>query len=173
MGCVEPSCNEMRSWHEALTLFVWKPSFNRKHCNSLQKDLLVYFLSLCWPRQEILYSQFNWLFHLGVKEVGDIVDAQFQRILEFVEVWQLLCILPNHGFIYERRQTITLMQGRLSLQIEEQSRVDCLLQGHMSLLQVTTKISCIVTSFCLFSGFHLRLNKNGKHITMNGDDGRS
>ena len=53
----------------------------------------------CWSRKERLRSQFNRLFRLGVKEVGDIVEAPSQRMLEFVEARQLLSILPNYGFI--------------------------------------------------------------------------
>ena len=71
----------------------------REHCDSLQKDLLVSSRLLCWRGKERLRSQFNHLFRLGVKEVGDIVDAPSQRILEFVEAQQLLCILPNYRFI--------------------------------------------------------------------------
>ena len=37
---------------------------------------------LCWLGKERLRSQFN---RLGVKEVGDIVEALSQRIFEFVE----------------------------------------------------------------------------------------
>ena len=47
---------------------------------------------LCWLGKERLRSQFNRLFHLGVKEVGDIVEAPSQRMLEFVEAQQLLRI---------------------------------------------------------------------------------
>ena len=43
-------------------------------------------------------SNFNRLFRLGVKEVGDIVDAQSQRILGFVEARHLLGIPPSYGF---------------------------------------------------------------------------
>ena len=32
-----------------------------------------------------LRSQFNHFFYLGVNEVGDVVEARYQRILEFVE----------------------------------------------------------------------------------------
>ena len=87
------------SWQEALVLCVWKPSSNRELCNSLQKELLVSSRLLCWPGKERLRSQFNRLFCLGVKEVRDIVEAPSQRILEFVEVRQLLRIPPNYGFI--------------------------------------------------------------------------
>ena len=57
---------------------------------------------LCFSKrglEERLPTQFNRLFRLGVKEVGDIVDAPSQRILEFVEARQLLRISPNYGFI--------------------------------------------------------------------------
>ena len=60
-----------------------------------------------------MHSQFNRLFHLGVKEVGDIVEAPSQRILEFVEVRQLLHIPPNYGFAWQQLQNIALMQGPL------------------------------------------------------------
>ena len=49
------------------------------------------------------------MFCLGIKEVGDVVEDQSQRILEYV-AQQLLRISPNYGFI--------LMQGPLPLQIE-------------------------------------------------------
>ena len=45
---------------------------------------------LCWPGKERLCPHFNRLFRLGVKEVGDIVEVQSQRILGFVEARQLL-----------------------------------------------------------------------------------
>ena len=74
---------------------------------------------LCWPGKERLRSHFNRLFLLGVKEVGDIVEAQSQRILGFVEARQLLGIPPNYGFIWQYIQNIQLMQGPLPLQTEE------------------------------------------------------
>ena len=49
-----------------------------------------------------LRSQLNRLFSLGVEEVGDIVDAPSQRILEFVEARQLLRIPSNYGFIWQQ-----------------------------------------------------------------------
>ena len=57
---------------------------------------------LCWPRKERLHSQFNRLFPLGVKVVGDIIEAQNQRILEFAKARQLLRIPPNYGFIWQQ-----------------------------------------------------------------------
>ena len=90
----------------------------------MQKELLVSFRLLCWPRNERLRSQFNRLFRLGVKEVGDLVEAPSQRILEFVEARQLLRILLNYGFIWQQLQNIPLMQGRLSLQTGEHPWID-------------------------------------------------
>ena len=78
----------------------------------------------CWSRKERLRSQFNRLFRLGVKEVGDIVEAPSQRLLEFVEARQLLHIPPNYGFIWQQIQNIPSMQGPLPLQIGEQSWID-------------------------------------------------
>ena len=43
----------------------------------------------------------------------DIVDAQSQRILGFVEARQLLRIPPNYGFIWQQLQNIPVMQGPL------------------------------------------------------------
>ena len=74
---------------------------------------------LCWPGKERLRSQFNCLFRLGVKEVGDIVEVPSQRILEFTEARQLLRIPPNYGFIWQQLQNIALMQGPLPLQTGE------------------------------------------------------
>ena len=59
---------------------------------------------LCWPGKERSRSHFNRLFRLGVKEVGDIVDAQCQRILGFVEARHLLRIPPNYEFIWQQLQ---------------------------------------------------------------------
>ena len=95
---------------------------------------------LCWPGKERLRSHFNCLFRLGVKEVGDIVDAQSQRILGFVEARQLLRIPPNYGFIWQQLQNIPLMQGPLPLQTREQSWIHWCLKGQTSLLQVTTNL---------------------------------
>ena len=80
--CVE---HLVTSWPEALLLCVWKPSSSIEHCNSLQKELLVSSRLLCWLGKERLRSQFNRLFRLGVKEVGDIVEVPPQRISGFVE----------------------------------------------------------------------------------------
>ena len=102
------------SWQEAFLLCVWKPSSSREHCNSLQKELLVSSMLLCWPGNERLRSQFNHLFRLGVKEVGDIVMAPSQRILEFVEARQLLRIPPNYEFIWQQydSQVQTLLEQK-------------------------------------------------------------
>ena len=88
------------------------------------------------------------LFCLGIKEVGDIFEARSQRIMEFVEAQQLLCIPPNYGFIWQHLQNIALMQGPLPLQTEEQSWVDWCLWGQMSFLQVTTNrfYYCVIKS---------------------------
>ena len=64
---------------------------------------------LCWPGKETLCSQLNRLFRLGVKEVGHIVEAPSQRMLEFVEAQQLIHIPPNYGFIWQQIQNIPLM----------------------------------------------------------------
>ena len=77
------------------------------HC---KKELLVSSRLLCWPGKERLRSQFNCLFHLGVKEVEDIVEALSQRILQFVEARQLLCIPLNYGFIWEQIQNSPLIK---------------------------------------------------------------
>ena len=84
---------------------------------------------LCWPGKERLRPQFNRLFRLGVKEVGDIVEAPSQRILEFVEARQLLRIPPNYGFIWQQLRNIPLMQGPLPLQTGEQLWIDWCLRG--------------------------------------------
>ena len=55
--------------------------------------------------------------------VGDIVEAQSQRILGFVEARQLLGIPPNYGFIWQL-QNIPLMQGPLPLHTGEQPWTD-------------------------------------------------
>ena len=75
-GCISlkilgPSCNQhlVTSWQEALLLCELKPSPNREHYNSLQKELLVS----------------SRLPHLGIKEVEDIIEAPPQRNLEFLE----------------------------------------------------------------------------------------
>ena len=57
------------------------------------------FSVIMWAWKGRLCSQFNRLFHLGVKEVGDIVEAPSQTILDFVEAQQLLRIPPDYGFI--------------------------------------------------------------------------
>ena len=90
---------------------------------------------LCWPGKERLRSQFNRLFRLGVKEVGDIVEVPSQRILEFTEARQLLRIPPNYGFIWQQLQNIALMQGPLPLQTGEQPWIDWSLRGQTPLLQ--------------------------------------
>ena len=54
---------------------------------------------LCCLGKERLHSEFNHFFRLGVKEVGDIVEAPSQRILEFVKARQLLRIPSNYEFI--------------------------------------------------------------------------
>ena len=77
---------------------------------------------------------------MGVKEVGDIVDAQSQRILGFVEARQLLGIPPNYGFIWQQLQNIPLMQGPLPLHTREQPWSDWCLKGQTSFLQVTTNL---------------------------------
>ena len=128
------------SWQDMLLLCVWKPSSSRENCNSLQKELLLSSRLLCWPGKERLCSQCNHLFRLGVKEVGDIVEAPSQRMLEFVEARQLLHIPPNYGFIWQQIQNIPLMQGPLPLQTREQPWIDWCLQGQTSLLQVTTNL---------------------------------
>ena len=74
-------------------------------------------------------SQFNRLFRLWVNEVKYIVDASSQRILEFVETRQLLCIPPNYGFIWKQLQNIALMQGPLPLQTGEHPWIDWCLRG--------------------------------------------
>ena len=128
------------SWQEALLLCVWKPSSGREHCNSLHKELLVSSRLLCWPGKERLRSHFNRLFRLGVKEVGDIVTAQSQRILGFVEARHLLRIPPNYGFIWQQLQNIPVMQGPLPLHTEDQPWTDWCLKGQTSFLQVTTNL---------------------------------
>ena len=96
--------------------------------------------NLCWHGNERLCSQFNRFFRLGVKEVGDMVEAPSQRILEFVEARQLLRIPPNYGFIWSQLQNIPLMRGPLPLHTEEQPWTDWCLKGQTSLLQVTTNL---------------------------------
>ena len=77
---------------------------------------------LCWLGKERLWSHCYHLFHLGVKEVGDVFNAlKSQRILKFDETQQLLPIPPNYVFISQQLQNVTLMQDPLPLQVEEQS----------------------------------------------------
>ena len=62
----------------SILLCVWKSSSSREHCNSLHKELLVSSQLLCWPGKERLWSHFNRLFRLEVKEVGDIITIAFR-----------------------------------------------------------------------------------------------
>ena len=58
----------------ARALLLWKPSYSREHCNALKKELLVsswLFVGLGRRGKERLHSQFNQLFRLRFKEVGD------------------------------------------------------------------------------------------------------
>ena len=57
-------------------------NLNREHC--ILDKRVVYFQLICRPRKERLHSRFNCLFHFGVREVGDIVEAPSQRVLEFL-----------------------------------------------------------------------------------------
>ena len=74
------------------------------------------------------------MFCLGVKELGNIVEVQSIRILEFVEAQQLLRIPPNYGFIWQQLQNIILTLGSLPLEIEVQLWVDWHLQGQITFL---------------------------------------
>ena len=73
------------------------------------------------------------MFCLGVKELGNIVEVQSIRILEFVEAQQLLGIPPN-WFIWQQLQNIILTLGSLPLEIEVQLWVDWHLQGQITFL---------------------------------------
>ena len=75
------------------------------------------------------------------QEVGDIVEAPCQTMLEFFEARRLLHILPNYGFIWQQIQNIPLMQGPLPPQLREQPSIDWCLQGQMLLLQATSNLS--------------------------------
>ena len=66
----------------------------------------------------------------GIDREREGVEVPSQRILEFVEYWQLLRILPNYGFIWQQLQYISLMQGPLPIQTKEQPWIDCCLRGH-------------------------------------------
>ena len=86
------------------------------HKPSAKTDPLLFFVDvrtqqslLCWLGKERLRSHFNRLFRLGVKEVRDIVEAQSQRILGFVEARHLLRIPPNYGFIWQQLQNIPVI----------------------------------------------------------------
>ena len=68
------------------------------------------------------------------REIGDIVDAQSQRMLGFVEARHLLGIPPNYGFIWQQLHNIPLIQGSLPLHTGEQPWSDWCLKGQTSLL---------------------------------------
>ena len=52
----------------------------------------------------------------------DIVEAQSQRVLGFVEARHLLGIPPNYGCIWQQLQNIPLMQDSLALYTQENNR---------------------------------------------------
>ena len=87
--------------HKAIVIFI---CIGRHHlvetiknpCKRSYFCLLDYYF---WHGKERLHSQFNHLFHLGVKEVGDILESRSHRFLDFVEAWWLLRIQPVMGLL--------------------------------------------------------------------------
>ena len=130
----------VRSWKETLSSFEWKPPVNREQCNSLQTELLVSSRLLCWQDKEKLRSQFNRLFRLGVVKVSDVIDSASQRLLDFAEAKRRLRIPPNYDFIWQSLQGVTLLQGCLPVQSDQDPWVDWCLKGGPGLLTVTTNI---------------------------------
>ena len=70
---------------------------------------------LFWHGKEKLRSQFNCLFRLGIVHSEDVFDNESQRLSNFEDAKQWLCISPNYGFIWEKLQDIPLLQGSLPL----------------------------------------------------------
>ena len=114
----------VRSWQDALSLFEWGPSSDGEYCNSLQNKLLVSSRVLFWHQKEKLRSQYNRLFRLGIVHLKDVVDNESQRLSDFEDAKQWLCIPPNYEFIWEKLQDIPLLQGSLPLTINFAPWVD-------------------------------------------------
>ena len=79
----------------------------------------------------------------GIDREREGVEVPSQRILEFVEYWQLLRILPNYGFIWQQLQNI---DGRFFTSTNRRTIVDWL---------VFTGSDVVVTShiliFCIIA----------------------
>ena len=64
---------------------------------------------LFWHGKEKLRYQFNRLVQLRVVHLEDVLDSESQRLSEFEDAKQWLCIPPNYGFIWEKLQDIPLL----------------------------------------------------------------
>ena len=91
---------------------------------SLQSELLVSRQVLHWHGNEKLRFQFNRLLQLGIADLEDVVDNESQRLLEFEDAKQWLCIPPNYRFIWEKLQDISLLHGLLQLKTNVAPWVD-------------------------------------------------
>ena len=88
-----------------------------------------------WQGKEELRSQFNRMFRLGVVELGDVVDMDSQRVIEFEDAKRWLCIPPNYGFIWEKLHSIPLVGGYLpTVATDNAPWVDWCLKGEPCLL---------------------------------------
>ena len=60
--------------------------------------------------------------------------------MEFEYVKQRLCVPPNNGFIWQKLQSITLVQGTLLMQVDGEPWMDWCLKGDIRVLQFTTNL---------------------------------
>ena len=72
--------------------------------------------------------------------MGDIIEEQYLRLMNFVEVQRLFRIPSKCKAIQQELQSIAFEQWLLSTQSEEQPWADQCLQGKIQFLQVTTSI---------------------------------
>ena len=135
--CMRPT-QLVRSWQDALSFLQCAPSSDREFHNSLQNEVLVSSRVLYSHGKEKLRYKFQCLFRLGVVHLGYVVDNESQRLSEFEDTKQWLCIIPNYGFIWEKLQDIPLLHGSLPLKTNVAPWVDWQLQNGTHFLQVTT-----------------------------------
>ena len=101
--------------------FVMNCSFHLDYCIGMEKKILKF--------------QLNYLFWLGVVNLRSIVHNESQRLSEFKDTKQWLCVRPNYGFIWEKLQYISLLHIYLPMRTNCMPWLDWHLKDGTQLLQ--------------------------------------
>ena len=111
-------------WQEVLSYFQCTPPTSENQCKSISNGSSLPSQLLYWKGKRDWDLSLNCCTNFGVAGLGDVLDVDSQRLklkysLKKTKAYHFFCSNFNYGFIWQKLQSILLLQGSLPMQTNE------------------------------------------------------